>query len=639
MKNKNSLTDIFLKYLIEQDLDNNQNNVNNDEDDDSTEDADWLTAMAAELQLLKAKEAEEKNWSNLPMSQRKQRKKITLPNERIEYGDTEQNDADGHVKFKRDNEGNQIYFDQKNKQYPLSVIRVPKVFRKENLRITLKKTEQTKILTNLSLQNLKSFNRKTELMEDGVAICYELVHVKTDKIVFVFKNYANVGSFPDVKEDEHGKYRFNFIVLTDMNEVRGTFYIDFPQSQEVRGKKIGKTEYALSGKRTVEDELRYAKSRVSQSINYVFKNPTVIQTLNEKFIAEPIGDFRHTEMTSNVIRYMKWGIKSPEISVQYNSVIGEEQLQKVLEKLKNSLQEEGYNIDFISGDNQDLMLDIFGEDKVDNKDETSDEYTNLLMKKNNATYQRRAYAGYIYVNGKWEHKQRVGSVDLFNKYRGLTPIKKLKPKDIQEGKLQVSSMSNLYINGNIRGDQYIVNIKFDTDFAFRPKNKSLGVSYGSIVDPIELRISREIPAELNKDDIRLDESVNEAGVKFLTGPNGVITEALRLLYQDLETKSTNQIVEKITNILTTEDTDNNITRLDENKKPKIKLTESQLIRLRKNLILENLSDIEPSVNNNVNVSNRDLAILLNMGRDWCRNKQNNPDCIELMKLREKLNIV
>lgn len=653
MKYNTSLSDIFKKYLIEQNnLDNellndlNQENDENNEDDlenidqednDQEEldpDQQMLINMRAELEKARRE-------ASLPMKEKKSRYK-ERERSRLSYGESYQQDPLGHVNYLLDDDGRFLRY----RGYTISKRRLPKKLSKTDLIVTQKRKDNKIELQQKSLQNLKSYNRETKKMEEGVVISYETLDMGGQFEVLMFKNYGNVGAAPDLKIDENGPYRYNFIILKDYGN-RGQFYIDIPQSRDAGVIKMSPEEFDSSGNRTPEDARKYARELISRAINSVFKNQTAINELNEKFIAEPVGDYRHTEMSSNVLKYMEWGVAKPTINVQFNSVIGSENMERVLNNLKEKMNDLGVNVDFFTEENKDMLLDIFGvDDEVDNDGVPLSFYTEEGLKqyrrKNGATYMRRKYAGYIYTKGgEWKHEQRVGSPELYRDEGGPTPIKGLDPKDIKGGRLLASSMSTLNIHGELNNRVYTVNINFLTDFAFRLKGEKSGSSYGPIINPIQINLSERLPDNLKSDDIRLDKAINRDGVKFLVGENGIITRALQQLYETIKKYDDDKIIQKIAEVLSKEQPEENQRGIEINeiKKPKIKLTESQLIRLRKNLLVENLSDIESTSVNNVEVPHKNVVTLLNIGRDWCRTKSNIPECIEIMKLREKLNIV
>ena len=76
-------------------------------------------------------------------------------------------------------------------------------------------------------------------------------------------------------------------------------------------------------------------------------------------------------------------------------------------------------------------------------------------------------------------------------------------------------------------------------------------------------------------------------------------------------------------------------------KRKITLTESQLKRVVEKLNEEEFDDIIKSgeeTQREISMSHDDAMRLINFGQDWCKGKDNHPDCREIESLRDKLKL-
>lgn len=578
------------------------------------------------------------------------------------YGKGNKQGDEGH----RDYTGQVVIY--KGNEYPVFKIRsiysnnVDTSITNPN-RLIVPNRSDMKYLNVMKTVNPKEPGRQVE----GMIFTNELIETVDGSALYLVKNYGVPSNGRD--------FTYNFI---DASNGR-TFYGTFPKVNKFGTAQKSKTEYRADRQRKLDDarneqeyqkllrkfereDKGYAQTRISRVINSVMEKEDLVNHLNDMFISTTPGDERYTEMNSNVIHEFLWGVKSPEIKVQYHGIIGARVMNELVEKLHNRiLDTKGINIDLANEDDVNSLFDVFGVD-ADPNDEGDNEQNNDLFYNDteqlknttgslrrkadrSADYLRRNYAR-VYPGGKWQHKQRVGSTTEYIRRGGPTPVRHLNPKDIQKGKIHVSSKSDLYIHGDLVNNKYIVDIMFDNDVVFRPQEQNVNATVVGSTLPngkIEFTIERELTgkyASLNRNNLRLGDSTNELAIEFLTGSKGVITDAVKTLGYKLLEIDPEMVINKLIDIIMPKGEMNESKKIN-SKGKKIKLNESQVRRLMNTISEEKFDDMISNFkrlsNDAIPVPHDELVIMFNIAKDWCRRRSNDSDCEDIMNLRTKLN--
>lgn len=434
---------------------------------------------------------------------------------RLGYGQGRKEEQFGHVKYKQEiGKNGQTRLVSHNGYF---VIQLANQISYDMSHVKRHRTDKGE---SLSLMN-DSYNNMLTLKKGkggqnefvrGVAYTDEVIEMPNGRQISLIKNFGVPGQNIDQETGKRFTYNYIYTLGVKSGIPYGTLFIRLPQSKE-----FGVIKTRGESKKTVEQMIGYARSNVTDAINYAFRNPELIETLNNSFIAHPVGNYKYAEQSSNVRPISQWGVDGPRIDVQYNSVIGYDQMKNLLRLLENNLRRRGVKINFVDSNE--------GE-KLNSMSDDEDEFG--MKNRLGADYMRRFYAGNIYKNGKWYHYQRVGNKEYFYELGGKTKYRRLNPKGIQEGNIQVSSMSTLNITGNVVGKNYVVRVLFNTEIVFNPGDKKLGESYGNVITPIAVVLKEPIPEELINN-LTLSDSSNRAAVEFIASKNGVLTRALRKL--------------------------------------------------------------------------------------------------------------
>ena len=615
----------------------------------------------------------------IPMKYRKERGKGSegsglVLTKKSDYGIGDQQDSSGHRKYKLDSNGEKVYYQYKGQKLPIFIIAKPYVNSVSNTDNPLVPTGQG---SKYFLQNMATIDPKSGSNEPipGVIYSNEVIETNGESYIYLVRNYGVPGP---------NGFSYNFIDASNGRDFHAEFPKEARYGSKQKSKYEAKSEFEMmldtisdpqEKQRLINEKLAkdtgYAKSRISSALNVVFDDEKLVDKLHGMFVADIVGDNRYTEMRSNVIKRLQWGVSSPEIMVQYNSIIDAPTMKIILDKLQERLSaERGVDLSLLPEDDSELLSDIFGSeddeedeyvpDGVETLDNTNDTFTRKPRGEKRGDYMRRAFGGYIYSNGEWKHTQRVGSPEEFQREKGLTPVKRLNPKDIQRGRIHISSKSDLYIHGNIVENKYVLNLRFDTDVVFRPHEQDdKGIVVGNILgeEPLTITLERELPEGLNSDNLRLGDSSNDKSVIFLTGKNGIITEGLVQLSNMLQSMNTEFAVQKMMNIIAPQQainesrgnkiilTEEQVSRLMKNinnTPKKIKLSEGQVSRLMSVISEEKyddmISNFKRSASDGVTIPHDEAVIMFNIVTDWCQKRTDDVDCESIMNLKSKLNI-
>lgn len=550
--------------------------------------------------------------------------------QRAKYGERDDDGRRIH-----NGEGNVDYTGEYHRKMPIIKLRIPKVIDSDNLVPTGAGANEAKF-------KMKTINPRNNQEEEGYAVTDEMIETPNGRQLLLVKNYGIPGA---------NGFTYNYIDASNERH----FFSELPVKKEYG---ILKPDKYTQVEKSEKEKVGYSKRLISSRINNVFNSKELKSKLNSLLIANVVGDYRHTEMRTNVIRKMLWAVDSPKIDISYNGVVGAKKLEVALQYLMKKMSDErGVNLNLIPELEQDFMDDIFatGDEPEANNgidldkergyiepkpDETGDEDVIGQYKRRdgekNTDYLTRAYPN-SYDRGRWSNTQRVAGEKEFEKAGSLTPVRKLYSKDIQRGEIAVSSKSELFLKGDIvNGDSYSLTLTFDTDLAIRKENDDKGAQIGNIIPTIQFTITKQIPQGMTEENFSLGDSRNDTARLFFVGNDGIITEALERLRLTLLNEEQNQVIDKIMNIIAPKKS------VNENKKQRIKLTEEQLVKLQKTINEEQFDDVisnfKRSQTDSIPVPHDNLLMLFNIAKDWCQGRPGDNDCSDITQLRDSLNL-
>lgn len=536
-------------------------------------------------------------------------------------------------------EGSVNYTGEKHRGLPIIKLRIPKVIDSDDLIPQGKNGTFAKSV-------MKTKNPLTGQWEEGYAVTDIIIETPNGSQLYLIKNYG-------VPQNNEG-FSFNYI------DVKGgrRLYAGLPIRGEYGIEKPDKYLEAVKAPKSPSEKQKYSKRLISSRINLFFNSNDIQEKLKSMLMSPVVGDYRYTEMRTNVIRKMSWGVDTPELNFAYNGVVHAEELRPALEYLMEKLSEKNVDIDLIPEIDDEFINDVFDINvEPESNDINLDTNTNYIAPKvgnrndivvgqhkrrgsssGKADYMTRYQAGHIYKGGKWKLSQRVGSKDEFKKAGGYTKVRKLYSKDIQLGEMSVASMSELKIFGNISNGQYIMKVIFEPYLSIRPLGKDTGVDIGNTIKPIEFVITRDLPDGLTEETFDLGDSTNDKTVLFMTGNDGVLTEALGKLKIEIINLDQEDVINNIINIFMKQMND-----VNESTGAKIVITDSQAKRILRKINEERFDDMinnfNKSKNEEIPVPEEDLIIMLNIVKDWCNKRQDDSDCERILGLKDRLNIV
>lgn len=538
-------------------------------------------------------------------------------------------------------EGAVNYTGEMHRGMPVIKIRVPIQVSSSELRVTGRDGAMAR-----SVMATKD-PRSGEIV-DGEVVSDKLIETPNGKQLVIVKNYG--------LPRKNLPFTYNYMTPSPRG-IKHNLWAGIPYDKEYGIVKSNKMNPEVQNKKTIGGKYNYAKGLISKRINSIFNNKGLQDKMLDMFLSPIVGDYRYTEMRTNVVRKTEWGVDTSELKFTFNSIIEGRSIKPALENLMKILSDNDVDVNLIPELDEDFLNDVFDintdveptvkDDAIDNYVGSQDSERKIKYRDerrgggNAPDYMTRAFPN-VYKNGKWKLTQRVGSENEFQKAGGYTPVRRLKSKDIQN--VAVSSMSELSFMGDVYGNEYVLNVKYEPYMAIRPQGEDKGVEIKDFITPIVFSIHETLPEGLDEHTFDLGDSSNLKTVNFIVGrENGVLTKALQRLEAEIMNINREKVINTVVKFLMEALEGNTPTPpVQESQKRKIKLTESQVKRLmgvvNEEKFDDMISNFNKSQNDTVPAPIDDLKTMFNIVKDWCQSRPDNSDCSDIMNLRDKLNL-
>ena len=367
-----------------------------------------------------------------------------------------------------------------------------------------------------------------------------------------------------------------------------------------RNAKFG-TPWTKEGKVSKDPEELAKRYVIYPPLKAFSNDPEVINKLESCVIPIPLIHGEFTERLGNKIQTQSFGGKNGIISFRFEPRVEYKTIHDVLNKI------------------------------IDNRMAAA---TGEQLRKQQTSKTPRVFD---VVKGQWSHSQSIENKDSFKHHGEYTKILRLFKKNIRRGEADTNVVSVFKVEGIPREDGYLLRVTYFPVLNYRSGENSSPSSKGNLIPNIVEQKIAPFPEGYDQRSIVINKETVEYFKQLF---NDVITQ----LKSKVLTIDADEVTGKILQLLQTYDEENEIVQREpmrEIVKRKIALTESQLHRVMDKLNEEEYDDMINSgkdTQREISMSHDDAMRLINFGQDWCKGKENHPDCQEIEELRDKLKL-
>ena len=301
--------------------------------------------------------------------------------------------------------------------------------------------------------------------------------------------------------------------------------------------KPGETEHEkeVREKKPLSNNERWAKYYIIHPvINNLFARQDILNRLDVSLIPEIWAGQLRTERTTNVEKRFSFGGNGKTINIEYYAVKDFDDIKMEDGTIKSGIEAA---LDEIFKTRMDLEMagtDMKERERVRSKTKP------------------REYANYIYQQGgNWEAIQRIYDEQQFKNAGEYTKILKLLKQNIQEGKKGLNVFSKLFIEGDVRGDQYLLRGAFKVELNYRTVEGGTGKSLGELIPSVFVQLSSQLPMGVRPEDMTIRNNKDFFGKRGEDGRiTGMFPDFMDMLGDELIDKiNPDEVLTKITGIL------------------------------------------------------------------------------------------
>jgi hypothetical protein len=287
-----------------------------------------------------------------------------------------------------------------------------------------------------------------------------------------------------------------------------------------------------------QDNENYAKRYIIfPAVNELMSRKEILDRLDVSLIPETWANMFRTERTTNVETRLKFGGNGTDIQAEFYAVRDFDDVE--------TTDEQGNKV-VISGI-ENAMNDII-KTRMDIEDGIENRERKMSQTK------PREYANYIYTRGgNWEAMQRIYDESQFKAQGEYTKKLKLLRKNILKGKKGANIFSKLTIHGELEGNTYVLQAKFQAELFYRTVGIQTASKGGQIIEPIRAEVRKNVTDEQIQQQsftIKRNRNFFGTGKAKTTGPPEIFTGLMDKLGEKMLNEiNPDEVLTKISQLL------------------------------------------------------------------------------------------